>query len=186
VGADVSGEGVFGDVLIVCPAGDDEDGEAEEDALAAASIGNRSVVGGGSGHGGDGLRDSVGEEEEEVKRLEVLMCAETARHLPRSAGAVMDPQNNSAREKDIVIDDALLKRLEKRKTRYDAKSSSLIFPNSKGKPNNHLIRVLQRLAKEAGVEGRIGMHKFVRHLPRWSRAKKALKRLACCWDTKTS
>jgi integrase/recombinase XerD len=70
------------------------------------------------------------------------------------------PKNNSAREKDIVIDDSLLKRLEKRKARYDAKSSSLIFPNSKGKPNNHLIRVIQRLAKEAGVEGRIGMHKF--------------------------
>jgi hypothetical protein len=41
-----------------------------------AAIGNRSVVGGGSGHGGDGLRDSVGEEEEGVKRLEVQRCAE--------------------------------------------------------------------------------------------------------------
>jgi integrase len=70
------------------------------------------------------------------------------------------PKNNSAREKDIVIDEALLKRLEKRKARYEAKSSSLIFPNKVGKPNNHLIRVIQRLAKEAGVEGRIGMHKF--------------------------
>jgi len=70
------------------------------------------------------------------------------------------PKNNSAREKDIVIDQALLKRLEKRKTRYESKSSSLIFPNKVGKPNNHLIRVIQRLAKEAGVEGRIGMHKF--------------------------
>src|SRR5260370_13826759 len=70
------------------------------------------------------------------------------------------PKNNSAREKDIVIDDALLKRLEKRKERYEAKSNVLIFPNKVGKPNNHLIRVIQRLAKEAGVEGRIGMHKF--------------------------
>lgn len=70
------------------------------------------------------------------------------------------PKNNSAREKDIVIDDGLLKRLGKRKARYEAKSSGLIFPNKIGKPNNHLIRVVQRLAKEAGVEGRIGMHKF--------------------------
>ena len=70
------------------------------------------------------------------------------------------PKNNSAREKDIVIDDALLKRLGKRKARYEAKSSGLIFPNKEGKPNNHLIRVIQRLVKEAGVEGRIGMHKF--------------------------
>jgi integrase/recombinase XerD len=70
------------------------------------------------------------------------------------------PKNNSAREKDIVIDDALLKRLQKRKDRYQAKSNGLIFPNANGKPNNHLIRVVQRLAKEAGVEGRIGLHKF--------------------------
>lgn len=56
VGADVDGEGVFGDVLIVGAASDDEDGKAEEDALAAASVGNWGLVGGGVGHGGDGLR----------------------------------------------------------------------------------------------------------------------------------
>jgi hypothetical protein len=76
--------------LIVCAAGDDEDGEAEEDALAATSIGNRSMVGGGSGHGGDGLRDSVGEEEEEVKRLEVLMCAERKGWSRRRESRVID------------------------------------------------------------------------------------------------
>jgi integrase len=70
------------------------------------------------------------------------------------------PKDNEAREKDIVVDDVFLKRMENRKARYDAKSSSLIFPNGKGKPNHHLIRVLQRLAKEAGIEGRIGLHKF--------------------------
>jgi integrase len=70
------------------------------------------------------------------------------------------PKNNSARERDIVIDEALLKRLENRKKRYAAKSNSLIFPTKNGKPNSHLIRVIQRLAKEAGIEGRIGLHKF--------------------------
>jgi len=70
------------------------------------------------------------------------------------------PKNNSAREKDIVIDEALLKRLTKRKARYEAKSSSLIFSNKNDRPNNHLLRVIQRLAREAGVGGRIGMHKF--------------------------
>jgi len=80
--------------------------------------------------------------------------------FPGQSELTWTPKNSSAREKDIVIDEALLKRLEKRKTRYEAKSSSLIFPNKVGKPNNHLIRVIQRLAKEAGVEGRIGMHKF--------------------------
>ena len=56
MGADVGGEGVFGDVLIIGAAGDDKDGESEEDALAAAAVGNGCVVGGGIGHGGDGLR----------------------------------------------------------------------------------------------------------------------------------
>jgi len=55
VGADVHSEGVFGDVLTIGSAGNDEDGEAEEDALGAAAVRNGSVVGGGSGHGGDGL-----------------------------------------------------------------------------------------------------------------------------------
>lgn len=70
------------------------------------------------------------------------------------------PKNNSAREKDIVVDEALLKRLKNRMTRYGAKSNSLIFPNQNDKPNNHLIRVVQRLAKSAGIQGRIGLHKF--------------------------
>jgi hypothetical protein len=55
VGADVGGESVFGDVLIIGGAGDDEDGKAKEDALAAASVGNGGVAGGWSDHGGDGL-----------------------------------------------------------------------------------------------------------------------------------
>jgi integrase len=70
------------------------------------------------------------------------------------------PKNSSAREKDIVVDDALLKRLKARKQRYSAKQTDLIFPSKVGSPNNHLIRVIQRLAKEAGVEGKIGLHKF--------------------------
>lgn len=55
VGADVDGKCVFGLVPIVSAASDDEDGEAEKDALAPAAIGNRGVVGGRGGHGGDGL-----------------------------------------------------------------------------------------------------------------------------------
>ena len=74
MGADVEGEGVFGDVLIVGAAGDDEDREAEENALAAAAVGDGGVVRGRSGHGGDGLGDSVGEEGVKVKRRKVLMC----------------------------------------------------------------------------------------------------------------
>jgi integrase len=70
------------------------------------------------------------------------------------------PKNNTSRERDIVIDDALLARMTKRMKRYAAKSTDLIFPNKNGRPNNHLIRVVQRLAKRAGIQGRIGLHKF--------------------------
>jgi len=38
VGVDVGREGVFGDVLIIGASGDDEEGEAEQDALAATAI----------------------------------------------------------------------------------------------------------------------------------------------------
>jgi hypothetical protein len=55
LGADVHSEGVFGDVLTIGTTGNDEDGQTEEDALGAAAVRNGRVVGGGSGHGGDGL-----------------------------------------------------------------------------------------------------------------------------------
>lgn len=55
MGADVHGEGVFGNVLTIGTSGNDKDGETERDALGAAAIGNGGVVGGGSGHGEDGL-----------------------------------------------------------------------------------------------------------------------------------
>jgi hypothetical protein len=55
VGADVHGESVFGDVLTIWAAGDDEDGEAKKDALGAAAVRSGGLVGGWVGHRGDGL-----------------------------------------------------------------------------------------------------------------------------------
>ena len=40
--------------------------------------------------------------------------------------------------------------------------SDLIFPNGAGNPDNHLIRMSQRVAKRAGLEERITQHKFRR------------------------
>jgi len=54
VGVDVGGEGVFGNVLLIGAAGDDEDGETQEDALGAAPIVDGSGVGRLGGHGEDG------------------------------------------------------------------------------------------------------------------------------------
>ena len=55
VGVDIGGEGVFGNVLLIGAAGDDEDGETQEDALGAAPIVDGSGVGRLGGHGEDGL-----------------------------------------------------------------------------------------------------------------------------------
>lgn len=75
-------------------------------------------------------------------------------------GGIWTPKDSEVRETDIVVDEAFLKRMKKRQERYAAKLSDFIFPNRKGKPNNHLIRVIQRLASNAGIQGRIGLHKF--------------------------
>jgi hypothetical protein len=72
VGVDGSGERVFRDMLTIGAAPDDEDGETQKDALAAAAIVNGSVVGRRNGHGEVGPGNSVGEEEDGVKRPKVL------------------------------------------------------------------------------------------------------------------
>jgi hypothetical protein len=54
-GADVRSESVFGDVMTIGATGDDEDGETQQNALAAAAVGDGSGVGGKAGHKGDGL-----------------------------------------------------------------------------------------------------------------------------------
>jgi hypothetical protein len=55
VGADVQSERVFGDVLAIRAAANDEDRETQQDALGAASVWNGRVAGDGIGHEGDGL-----------------------------------------------------------------------------------------------------------------------------------
>jgi hypothetical protein len=74
VGVDVGGEGVFGDVLFIGAAGNDEDGETEEDALAAAAIVRGTLVGGEIGHWGDGL-GIVLEKKRERSRGGRYLCA---------------------------------------------------------------------------------------------------------------
>lgn len=70
------------------------------------------------------------------------------------------PKDNEPRKEDIVLESRLVERMRARMKRYNAKPADLIFPNSVGKPNQHLIRVVQAVAKRAKIEGRIGLHKF--------------------------
>ena len=72
VGVDGSGESVFRDVLAIGAAADDEDGETQQNTLAAAAIVNGSVVGRRNGHGEVGPENSVGEKKDWVKRPKVL------------------------------------------------------------------------------------------------------------------
>jgi integrase len=70
------------------------------------------------------------------------------------------PKNNKSREKDIVLGEKFLKRMKARKERNKAKSSDLIFPTSAGRPDNHLIRIVQRLIMRAGLDERASLHMF--------------------------
>jgi integrase len=69
------------------------------------------------------------------------------------------PKDKGPREANIFIGN-LCKRMKDRMKRYNATPESLIFPNDNGKPNRHLDRIIHRIAKRAGIPGRIELHKF--------------------------
>lgn len=71
-------------------------------------------------------------------------------------------KDHEQRTQDIILPGKFIKRMEQRRAKYTAKMSDLIFPNSKGQPNHHLIRITQRVAKRAGLEERVTQHKFRR------------------------
>jgi integrase len=68
------------------------------------------------------------------------------------------PKDGESRDQDIVLDTKFVKIMEERKQRLNAKVSDLIFPTLHGKPNNDLIKNLQRVAKKAGFEGKVSQH----------------------------
>ena len=51
-------------------------------------------------------------------------------------------------------------KLLERKRAKGAAASDLIFPSEVGKPDGHLLRIVKRVAKRAGVVGRVDNHKF--------------------------
>jgi integrase len=70
------------------------------------------------------------------------------------------PKNNKSREQDIDLTPKFLQRMKGRKERYGAKASDLIFPNTKGRPDDHAIRVIQKLIKRAELEEKASLHSF--------------------------
>src|ERR1700682_649375 len=69
-------------------------------------------------------------------------------------------KNHAQRAQDIVLSKAFLKRMKARRDRNG--SSKLIFPSSVGKPDMHLVRILQTVAEKAKIEGRVTLHKMRR------------------------
>ena len=74
------------------------------------------------------------------------------------------PKDNEAREQDIVLQPKFIERIKARKDRINRKDSDLIFPQeTQEKPNMHLIRIVQALARRAGIRGKpITLHAFRR------------------------
>jgi integrase len=71
------------------------------------------------------------------------------------------PKDGEAREEDIVLQDRFIKRMKARQKRQVG--STLIFPTETNKPNMHLIKIVQRVAKKAGItDKRITLHAFRR------------------------
>jgi integrase len=74
------------------------------------------------------------------------------------------PKDGEARTQDIVLQDRFLERMKNRMERTNRKPSDLIFPQvRKEKPDMHLIKIVQRVAKRAGItDKRITLHSFRR------------------------
>lgn len=60
-------------------------------------------------------------------------------------------------EREIRLPDFLVAKLRERMLRT---KGNLIFPTPAGKPDHHMIRTLQALARRAGVVGNVELHKF--------------------------
>jgi integrase len=60
-------------------------------------------------------------------------------------------------EREIPLPDFLVAALKKRML---ATKGNLIFPQSEGKPDGHMLRKLKYLAKRAGLHGEFKLHKF--------------------------
>ena len=74
------------------------------------------------------------------------------------------PKDGEAREQDIVLDTKFVELMMARKQRTDGSGGSgLIFPLERGTPNMHLLTIVQRVAKRAGLaDKRITLHAFRR------------------------
>jgi integrase len=63
-------------------------------------------------------------------------------------------------QRHVPVPDWLTKKIMEKKSAEKKTDADLIFPNTLGEPDGHLIRIVQRIAEDAGVTGRVDDHKF--------------------------
>jgi integrase len=65
-------------------------------------------------------------------------------------------------QRRVPVGEALTKKIMEQKEAEGKSSEDLIFPNAttESEPDTHLIRITQRVAELAGIEGRVDNHKF--------------------------
>jgi integrase len=63
-------------------------------------------------------------------------------------------------QRRVPVDEDLTKKIMEQKEALGKTGEDLIFPNTNGDPDTHLLRITQRIAELAGIEGRVDNHKF--------------------------
>jgi integrase len=63
-------------------------------------------------------------------------------------------------QREVAVHPNITKKIMARKKALGASDNDLIFPNREGNPDNHLLRIVKRVAKKAKVTGRVDDHKF--------------------------
>ena len=85
---------------------------------------------------------------------------------PRTSIWTIQPTGNhslktKSAQRFVTVGDWLTQKVMDKKQEDGAKGSDLIFPSPMhGTVNNHIIRVIRKVAKKAGIEGRVDVHKF--------------------------
>ena len=73
-------------------------------------------------------------------------------------------------QRDVPVPEWLTKKIHERKVTGKHQAVDLVFPNTEGNPNDHMIRIVKRVAKRAKVTGRVDDHKFrATAITRWLR-----------------
>lgn len=75
-------------------------------------------------------------------------------------GTTLTLYGKQDKTRTVEISDRLTDAINARRKRLGAKPNDLVFPNGNGNPDQHLLRDLQTLAKRAGAQFAVELHKL--------------------------